>query len=74
MTENRELLDVAEHGPAFRVGKVSAGAVRDFRIGRNLSFGAGGLLAVNFVPEGIRPLYGSSNPLGMMAFARVKLD
>lgn len=29
MTENRELVVGLEHGPAYRVGEVSLGAVRD---------------------------------------------
>jgi len=74
MTENRELLRGVEHGPAYRVGKVSLGAVRDFRIARHLSLGAGGLVALNFVPHALEPLYGGSNPVGMMGFVRVKLD
>jgi hypothetical protein len=74
ITENRELLDTEEHGPAFRVGKVSLGAVRDFRIAENVSFGAGGLFAVNFVPDGLAPLYGGHNPVGAMGFVRLKLD
>ena len=41
ITENRELLDLAEHGPAYRVGKVSLGAVRDFRLAEHLTLGAG---------------------------------
>jgi hypothetical protein len=73
MTENRELTDV-EDGPAFRVGKVSLGAVRDFRIAEHLSFGAGGLFAVNFVADALAPLYGGHNPTGAMGFVRVKLD
>ena len=44
-----------EHGPAYRVGKVSLGAVRDFRIAEHLSLGAGGLFAVNFVPDALAP-------------------
>lgn len=32
MTENRELVVGLEHGPAYRVGKVSLGAVRDSRV------------------------------------------
>jgi hypothetical protein len=72
-TENRELTD-AEHGPAYRVGKVSLGAVRDFRIADHLALGAGGLFAVNFVPDGLAPLYGSHNPTGAMGFVRLKLD
>ena len=74
MTENRELVDVDEHGPAYRVGKVSLGAVRDFRLAKNLSVGAGGLVAVNFVPDGLVPLYGGHNPTGLMGFVRLKLD
>jgi hypothetical protein len=73
MTENRELLDV-EHGPAFRVGKVSLGAVRDFRIADHLTFGAGGLVSLNFVPDGLAPLYGGHNPKGAMAFVRLKVE
>ena len=76
MTENRELLESEdeEHGPAFRVGKVSVGAIRDVRLAEHLSLGAGGLVALNFVPDALRDAYGSSNPLGAMAFVRLKLD
>ena len=72
-TENRELTDV-EHGPTYRVGKVSLGAVRDFRIADHLRLGAGGLFAVNFVPDGLAPLYGGNYPTGAMGFLRLKLD
>jgi hypothetical protein len=74
ITENRELLDLEEHGAAYRVGKVSVGAVRDFRIAKHFTLGAGGLLAVNFVPDGLAPLYGGRNPIGAMGFLRLKLD
>ena len=74
ITENRELVDLEEHGPAYRVGKVSVGAVRDFRIAEHLTLGAGGLLAVNFVPDSLAPLYGGNNPIGTMGFLRLKLD
>jgi hypothetical protein len=76
ITENRELVELEgeEHGPAFRVGKISVGAVRDVRIAEHLSLGLGGLLAVNFVPDGLAPLYGSENPTGAMGFLRLKLD
>jgi len=72
LTENRELIDI-EHA-LFRVGKVSAGVVRDFRIADHLTLGAGGLLSVNFVPDGLAPLYGGNNPTGAMGFLRLKLD
>jgi hypothetical protein len=74
MTETRELLGLHEHGPAYRVGKVSLGAVSDVSLADHLSLGAGGLVAVNFVPRALAPLYGGGNPLGAMAFVRVKLD
>jgi hypothetical protein len=74
ITENRELVEAEEHGPSHRVGKVSLGAVRDFRVAEHLTLGAGGLLAVNFIPDGLAPLYGSDNPLGAMGFIRLKLD
>jgi hypothetical protein len=74
VTENRELLDLEEHGSAYRVGKISLGAVRDFRIADHFSLGLGALAAVNFVPDSIAPLYGGNNPVGTMAFVRLKLD
>ena len=74
MVHNRELLPLDEQGPAFRVGKVSLGAVRDFRLLPNLSLGAGGLFAVNFVPDALAPFYGGHNPTGVMAFVRLRLD
>ena len=74
MTENRELMPLDEGGPAYRVGKISLGMVRDFRIADHLSIGAGGLFAINFVPDALAPFYGSNNPTGTMAFVRLKLD
>jgi hypothetical protein len=78
ITENSELLpidheDEEHHGEAFRVGKVSAGAIRDFAIAPQLKLGIGGLLSVNFVPEGLRAEYGKARPLGGMAFVRLKV-
>ena len=74
LTENRELLDEEEHSEAFRVGKVSVGAIRDFRMAEHVTLGLGGLFAVNFVPGGLAPLYGGNNPTGAMGFVRLKLD
>jgi len=73
MVDNRELLGLQEQGSAFRVGKVSLGALRDFSIAGHLSLGAGGLFAVNFVPAALAPLYGGRNPVGTMAFVRLTL-
>ena len=48
--------------------------MHDFKVAENLSFGVGGLFAVNFVPDGLAPLYGGNNPTGAMGFARLKID
>jgi hypothetical protein len=74
LTENRELLDIHEHGPAFTVSKVSLGAIRDFRVAEHLTLGAGALVAANFIPGGLAPLYGGNNPLGAMGFLRLKVE
>jgi hypothetical protein len=73
MTENRELTDV-EDGPAYRVGKVSLGALRDFKLAEHFSLGVGGLFSVNFVPDALAPSYGGHNPTGAMGFVRLKLE
>jgi hypothetical protein len=74
LTESRELLDIHEHGPAFTVAKVSLGAIRDVRVAKHLTLGAGGLVSANFVPDGLSPLYGGNNPVGAMGFVRLKID
>ena len=73
LTENRELIQ-GQDEPAFTVGKVSLGAVRDFRIARHLSLGGGGLFSLNFVPDALAPFYGGHNPTGAMGFVRLKLN
>jgi hypothetical protein len=47
--------------------------VRDWRISEHVSFGVGGLYAINFVPGGLEPAYGG-DPNGGMAFVRLKLN
>jgi len=74
ITRNRELVVGIEDLPAYRVGKVSLGAVRDFRLADHLSIGTGGLFSLNFVPRALQPLYGRPNPTGVMAFVRLKLN
>jgi hypothetical protein len=73
-TQNDELLFVdGHHGPAYNVGKVSVGAVRDFRLADHVKFGVGGLVAQNFVPRELEALY-SGEPKGAMAFVRLKVE
>ena len=80
MTENNELVghheneeDDGHHGEAFKVGKIGAGLLREFRIATNLKLGIGGQYSFNFVPGEIEPLY-DGDPHGAMAFVRLKLD
>lgn len=73
MVENRELLGLEQDSQSFRVGKVSLGAIRDFRIADRFAVGLGGLLSLNFVPDALAPLYGGHNPTGVMGFVRLKL-
>jgi hypothetical protein len=74
ITENRELLDTEVHGPAFAVGKVSLGAIHDFKLADQVALGLGSMFAVNFLPDGLEPLYGSSNPIGAMGFVRLRVE
>lgn len=73
LVENRELIFDADQS-AYRVGKVSVGALRYFRLADHLSLGAGALVSVDFVPTALSPHYGKPNPTGAMGFVRLKLD
>lgn len=72
MTENNELVDDADHnGPAYRVGKASLGAIRDFGIAPRVKLGR--LYALNFVSDALEPSYGG-DPHGAMAFLRLRIE
>jgi hypothetical protein len=72
-TRNRELtFPGGVAGPAYGVGKVSAGIIRDFRVAPHLRLGLGGLYALDFVPRALRGTY-DGNPEGAMAFIRLKV-
>ena len=51
-------------------GKVSFGAIHDWRLAEHAKFGIGGLYAFDFVPSAPSPSYGS-DPHGAMAFVRL---
>lgn len=71
--DNDELIIVGGHrGPTFTVGKISLGAIHDWPVSEHLSLGLGALYAWNFVPGGLKAVYGS-DPAGTMAFVRLKL-
>jgi hypothetical protein len=69
-TENNEL--AGHHGPTFTVGKVSAGAVRDFPVSKNVSLGLGALYAANFTPGALDLAYGG-DPGAAQIFARLQI-
>ncbi|MGQ0558028.1 MAG: hypothetical protein ACT4OE_00315 [Sphingosinicella sp.] len=74
MVETNELLSFGgHHGPTFQVGKVSAGAIRDFRLAPHVRLGIGGLYAFNFVPGALEASY-DGDPRGAMLFVRLRID
>jgi hypothetical protein len=73
-TKNDELVaGSGHHGPAYRVAKLSLGAVRDFALAPHVKLGLGGQFALNFMPNALETLY-DGDPKGLMAFVRLKLD
>ncbi|MEA3063585.1 MAG: hypothetical protein QOJ27_13 [Sphingomonadales bacterium] len=73
-TENDELDPGAgRHGPAYRVGKVWLGVLREFRAAPHLRLGLGGLWAFNFVPAALEPSYAGDRD-GAMLFLRAAID
>ena len=74
-TENNELTTAhGHHGPVYTVGKVSVGAIRDWRVASHVKLGLGGLYAWNHVPDTLAGAYGGSHPNGAMGFIRLKID
>ena len=73
--ENDELLPAPGdfHGPAFVVGKLSAGAIRDFRVAEHIKIGIGALASRTFVPRGLDVAYGGDRWSGQV-FARFRID
>jgi hypothetical protein len=72
--ETNELVQVdGHHGPTFKVAKISAGAIRDFRLGPDVRFGIGAQFALNFVPDALDSLY-AGDPGGAMLFVRLKVE
>ena len=72
--ETNELISVGgHHGPVFDVAKLSFGAIRDFRLGRHVRLGVGGLYAFNFVPAPLEASY-AGDPDGAMLFVRLRID
>lgn len=73
--ETDELLpDPGEiHGPAFKVGKVSLGLIRDWRVAPSVKIGLGAQAARSITPRGLDASYGGDRTSGMV-FLRLKVE
>lgn len=65
-------LDVHESTGAFVVGKLQGGYTRYLAQASGFRFGVGGHLSAGFVPEAIRPQYGSRANLGVGFFVTLR--
>jgi hypothetical protein len=65
-------LGIVPNAPVDTFGKVSLGAIRDFRVHRNAVIGVGALVSKSFVGDGLDASYGG-DPEGGMAFVRLKI-
>lgn len=61
------------HGPVRTVSRLSAGAIRDWRVNEHAVFGVGALVERGFVPNGLESAYGG-DPEGAMGFVRLKIS
>jgi hypothetical protein len=72
--QNNELLSLRGGAtPVETVGKLSLGAIHDWRAASHVKLGLGGLYDFDVVPAALRASYGD-NPHGAMAFVRLKID
>ncbi|MEZ5972762.1 MAG: hypothetical protein R3C31_13210 [Hyphomonadaceae bacterium] len=65
-------LGATHHGPVEDVARLSAGAIRDWRINEHAVFGVGALVQQHFASDALEPLYGG-DPQGAMGFVRLKI-
>ena len=59
-------------GPARDVGRLSVGAIRDWRLSEHTVFGVGALFEHTLIPNGLEAEYGN-DPNGAMGFVRLKI-
>ena len=60
-------------GPPRNVGRVSIGAIRDWRVSGHAVFGVGALAQHHFAPDALDQSYGGDEN-GAMGFVRLKID
>ncbi|QGZ95678.1 hypothetical protein [Terricaulis silvestris] len=65
-------LEPPGHGPIRDVARLSAGAIRDWRINETVVFGVGALVQTHLAPDELEPSYGG-DPEGAMGFVRLKI-
>jgi hypothetical protein len=56
----------------FDIGNVSLGYIREFGGYRGATFGVGARGAINLIPGSLEGVYGSSTPVGLAVFLRVR--
>jgi hypothetical protein len=71
--ETDELYGGHVHGRLATVGKVSLGAIHDWRIAEHVKIGLGGLVSRDWVPTALKPAYGDA-PGGAIGFVRLAID
>ena len=71
--EQVETDELLHPGPIARVGKVSIGAIRDFRVRDHVMFGIGALYSRDSVPTSLAPSYEGDQD-GGMAFVRLRVE
>jgi hypothetical protein len=64
--------ELTPSGVIYGVGKLSAGAIYDVRLGAHWKAGLGGLFSAYAMPGELKPLYGS--PTSTIGFVRLKLS
>jgi hypothetical protein len=73
-SNNAELLAADDHhGGAYRVAKLSVGAIHDWQVSEHIKFGLGGLYSQSFVPSALKSEYGE-RPSGTTVWLRLKVE
>jgi hypothetical protein len=60
-------------GTVFTVYKASGGYIYDFPLWGEAQWGIGGLAAIYFIPEKLKPAYGEKEPKSFLLFLRARL-
>ena len=72
-TDELDAHDGHMHGDLNIVGKLTVGAIRDWRVAPHAKVGLGALVTANHVPAALRHAYGDT-PTGAMGFLRLVVD